>query len=117
MGTQIMGAQRKAGHKDKPDRNERRENALRPSPYLGYDRDALAMHLVERGALEIAEQQLRRAVWLNPFEARFKAHLALCLWHQGRQAEARACLAEVPQAQSDEEMRSVLRIIMNTPSA
>jgi len=112
-----MGAQRKKGREDKPDRNERRENALRPSPYLGYDRDALAMHLVERGALEIAETQLHRAVWLNPFEPRFKAHLAWCLWQQGRRAEARACLTDMPQPDNDDEIRAIFRVVMNDPVA
>ena len=112
-----MATRRKAERRDRPDRNERRENALRPSPWLGYDRDALAMHLVERGALEIAEAQIRRAIWLNPFEPRFKAHLALCLWHQGRRAEAQACLADAPQTDNDDEIRAILRVIMTDPVA
>ncbi|MBN1795208.1 MAG: hypothetical protein JW804_00905 [Sedimentisphaerales bacterium] len=33
----------------KKDRNERREDLLRPSPYLGYDRDKLGMYLLSRG--------------------------------------------------------------------
>ena len=96
---------------DSRDRNERREDALRPSPYLGYDRDALGMHLMSREAYEIAESQFRRAVWLNPFELRFKGHLAWCLYKQGRCAEARACLAEVPDADRDEDMRVIARLV------
>ena len=70
------------------DANALREDALRPCATLGYDRDSLAMHLISCGALEIAEQQLRRAIWLNPFEPAFRRHLALCLRRQGRHAEA-----------------------------
>jgi len=95
----------------KPDRDERRENALRPSPYLGYDRDTLAMHLLERGALEIAESQFRRAVWLNPYEPHFKAHLAWCLFKQNRRAEALACIAEVPESDRDDEIREIACIL------
>lgn len=95
----------------KPDRNERRENALRPSRYLGYDRDTLAMHLLERGALEIAESQFRRAIWLNPYEFHFKAHLAWCLFKEGRHAEALTCMTEVPESERDEEMSAIARIL------
>jgi Tfp pilus assembly protein PilF len=96
---------------DNRDQNEQREDVLRPSPYLGYDRDALAMYLVERGVYEIAESQFRRAIWLNPFQARFKAHLAWCLYKQGRHADALACLAEVPEAKMDADMRAIARLI------
>jgi tetratricopeptide (TPR) repeat protein len=94
-----------------PDENERREDALRPSPYLGYDRDRLAMYLVGRGVYEIAESQFRRAIWLNPFQPRFKAHLAWCLYKQGRHCDALACLAEVPEAQMHADMRTIARLI------
>jgi len=71
------------------DRNERREEILRPNPWLGYDRDSVAVHLVSRGAYDIAESQLRRAIWLNPYEPRFKQHLAWCLYKAKRFAEAK----------------------------
>ena len=96
---------------DNRDTAERREDALRPCAYLGYDRDRLAMHLLERGAFEIAETQFRRAVWLNPFEPRFKTHLAWCLHKQGRHTDALACLAEVSEAEMDAEMRAIARLI------
>lgn len=92
-------------------REERRENALRPCAVLGYDRDALAVYLIERGAYPVAEALLRRAVWLNPYEPWFKAHLALCLYRQGRNADALACLAEVAEADKDEKMRTLVRLI------
>ena len=96
---------------DNRDRDERREDALRPSPHLGYDRDVLGMHLVERGACEIAESQFRRAIWLNPFEPRFKTHLAWCLYKQDRHTEALACLAEVPETDMDADMKTIVRLI------
>ncbi len=96
---------------DRRDRNERREEALRPCSRLGYDRDDLAMHLLEHGAFEIAESQLRRAIWLNPFEPRFKVHLAWCLYKEARHAEALAWLAEAPDAEPDAEMKAIIRLI------
>ena len=90
---------------------ERREDALRPCPYLGYDRDRLAMHLLGRGALEIAETQFRRAIWLNPFEPSFKAHLAWCLYKQGRHDDALASISAVRESEMDEQIRTILRLV------
>jgi tetratricopeptide (TPR) repeat protein len=91
---------------------EIREEALRPSPYLGYNRDALGTHLASRGAWEIAEPQFRRAIWLNPFEPRFKVHLAWCVYKQGRLDEARSCLAGVDETDMDESMQHLFRLII-----
>ena len=103
---------------DNRDKNERREDALRPCRYLGYDRDRLAMYLMQRGAYEIAESQFRRAIWLNPFEPRFKAHFAWCLHKQGRHNEAVECLAEIPSDSKDEEIGTITRLItQNVPDA
>jgi hypothetical protein len=44
--------------------------------------------MIGRGAYTLAEAQLRRAVWLNPFEPAFKVHLAWCLYEQKRYPEA-----------------------------
>jgi tetratricopeptide (TPR) repeat protein len=90
---------------------ERRENALRPCPYLGYDRDSLGVYLLSREAYEIAESQFRRAIWLNPFEPRFKAHLAWCLYKQGRQCEAMARLTEITSDRKDEEIERIVCLI------
>ncbi|MBE7560104.1 tetratricopeptide repeat protein [bacterium] len=79
----------------KKTRAELREEALRPSPSLGYDRDILAVHLIKCGSFALAEAQLRRAIWLNPFESLFKLHLAQCLQRLKRTPEARECLARV----------------------
>jgi Flp pilus assembly protein TadD len=78
------------------DENERRENILRPSPYLGYDRDTLGLHLFSRGAYEIALTQFRRAIWLNPYEPVFKEHLARCLHKLGRYTEANRLISNQP---------------------
>jgi thioredoxin-like negative regulator of GroEL len=86
----------------------RREEVLRPSPTLGYDWDTLGMHLVSREAFPVAEAQLRRAVWLNPFEPRFKVHLAWCLCREHRYAEARAWIDQVP-ADCLPELATVIR--------
>ena len=93
------------------DRAERRENALRPSRHLGYDRDALAVYLMSREAYEIAERLLRRAIWLNPFESRFRAHLAWCLHKQGRHAVAAEFLKGVLPSEMDEEFREIAQLV------
>jgi Flp pilus assembly protein TadD len=96
------------GKKDQRDKNERREDALRPSRYLGYDRDALGMHLLSRGAYEIAETQFRRAVWLNPFEPAFKEHLAGCLYKLERYAEALRLISKRPDNEKDGKNSHIL---------
>jgi tetratricopeptide (TPR) repeat protein len=87
--------------KDNRGREERVEEILRPSPYLGYNRDSLARHLVGCGALKIAESQFRRAIWLNPFEPAFKQHLAVCLQAQKQYAEAKEWIVQALQQQPD----------------
>jgi hypothetical protein len=82
------GSGRNSNIKNRPDKNQQRENALRPSRYLGYDHDRLGMYLVSREAFEIALHCFRRAVWLNPFEPAFKEHMAHCLHILERNAEA-----------------------------
>ncbi len=91
--------------------DERREDALRPCKFLGYDRDTLGMHLLYRDAYEIAETQFRRAVWLNPFETQFRIHLAWCLYKQARIAEAMQCLKDVQAAGLDEDLRAMVALI------
>jgi len=109
-----MPSPRRPGRKKarKRDPDELREEALRPSPYLGYDRVRLAAYLMGRGAYDLAEPQLRRAVWLNPFEAAFKQHLAWCLHKLGRGAEARDWIRQaLEQKPDDPDTRRVSRII------
>ena len=74
--------------------NYRRENALRPSRYLGHNHNTLAVYLMEREAYPVAESELRRAIWLNPYEPAFMANLAWCLHRLGRSDEARGCLKQ-----------------------
>jgi thioredoxin-like negative regulator of GroEL len=93
--------QRKA--KPKVDREERRENALRPCAYLGYNWDDLGLHFHARGAEGLAESQFRHAVWLNPFEPEFKVHLAECLYHGKRYEEATKWVDEVLEQKPDHE--------------
>jgi tetratricopeptide (TPR) repeat protein len=103
---------------DKRDKSERREDALRPSRYLGYDRDTLGMHMMSCEAYPVAEASFRRAVWLNPFEPRFKAHLAWCLLHQARYSEAREWISlACEQDPQNEECRRVLAIIQASPAS
>ena len=98
-----MGRGMKAMAKRKKDKGERREEALRPEAHLGYDRDHLAMYLMEREAYPIAESQFRRAIWLNPFEPRFKAHLAWCLYKQGKHAAAREWIRKALEQTPDNQ--------------
>lgn len=81
--------------------SEEFEDRLRPNRFLGYDRDHLGVALLRREMYEAAEWQFRRAVWLNPYEAGFKQHLAWCLHRMGRDAEAlefiRAAIEQRPE--------------------
>lgn len=96
----------------KKDKNERREELLRPSRHLGYDRDELGMYLLSRGAHKIAESQFRRAIWLNPCEYRFVCHLAWCLYKQGCYKEAKTCIDQLnlKEEDIDEEIRTIVRL-------
>jgi tetratricopeptide (TPR) repeat protein len=89
--------------KNQRDENDRREDILRPSRYLGYDRDSLGVYLLSREAYEIAETQFRRAVWLNPFEPEFKKHHALCLYRLGRYPEALELLSKLSESEKKDE--------------
>jgi len=85
------------------DRNEQREEALRPCPFLGYDRDALGIHLYSRGAYKIAETQFRRAIWLNPDEPLFKIHLAQCLRRLGKHEDAILLMQTISEKKPESE--------------
>jgi tetratricopeptide (TPR) repeat protein len=99
----------------KKDKNERREELLHPSRYLGYDHDELGMYLFSRGSYKISENQFRRAVWLNPFESSFKEHTALCLYKLGRYLEAFDYLKQVPENPENrnlmEQKKNLLKLI------
>jgi Tfp pilus assembly protein PilF len=93
----------------KIDREERRENALRPCRYLRYNWDELGLYFVDKGADKLAESQFRRAMWLNPFEPEFKVHLAECLYHRKEYAEATTLVNEALELQSDHQGARRLR--------
>ncbi|AEJ20463.1 tetratricopeptide repeat protein [Gracilinema caldarium] len=71
-----------------PKLSEELEDQLRPSRYLGYDRDHLGVALLRREMFEAAASQFKRAVYLNPYESAFKQHLAWCLYKMNRLSEA-----------------------------
>ncbi|MEP0844106.1 MAG: hypothetical protein HRF43_15500 [Phycisphaerae bacterium] len=79
-----------------------REEVLRPSRYLGYDRDDMGCYFLGREAFELAESQFRRAVYLNPFEPSFKVHWAVALTHLNRLDEARALLVQLFRNRQDD---------------
>ena len=98
--------------RDNIDREERKEETLRPSPYIGYNRDKLAIYLLSRKAYKIAESQFMRAIWLNPYEAVFKQHLAACLYQDGRYTEAKEwILKALEQKPDDTESKKILNLI------
>ena len=97
--------------RQRPPPEERRENALRPCAALGYDRDRLALYMLEHGLYEMAEAQLRRAVWLNPYEPGFKSHLAYCLHVQNKNEEARDWATKSLEQREAPDTRRLLEII------
>jgi tetratricopeptide (TPR) repeat protein len=90
-----------AAKRRKIDREERRENILRPSPYLGYNWDELGLYFNDRDAEHLAEPQFRRAVWLNPYEPEFKIHLAECLYRRKQYVEAAQWIEEALKQKPD----------------
>ena len=103
-----MSAEPKKAKKLSPE--DRRENALRPCAYLGYERDTLAMYLMKRGMYGLAGAQLRRAVWLNLFEPAFKVHLAWCLCEQERYAEAHDWATHALAQRDEPDVRKILKL-------
>lgn len=80
------------------ERDRRREEALRPSPHLGYGYDKMGVYFLKRRAFKLAEAQLRRAVYLNPYEPLFLSHLAICLFEMKRLAECSELVSRVLKA-------------------
>ena len=94
------------------DRDECKEEILRPSPYIGYNRDRLALYFLSRKAYQIAESQFRRAIWLNPFEPVFKEHLAVCLYRAKKYNEAKEWIMQALEQKPDNiESRKLLELI------
>jgi tetratricopeptide (TPR) repeat protein len=84
------------------EREEVLEEILRPCARLGYNRDELGMYFLGREAVEIAETQFRRAVWVNPYEPLFKFHWALSLYKLRRYAQAIEQLQQMLVAKPDD---------------
>ena len=95
-----------------PQQMAEREEQMRPSRFIGYDHDSIAMHLIAIGSFDLAESELRRAVWLNPFEPRFMKHLAWCLYRQGEYEEAQGWVSRALEMNGkDGESRELLAMI------
>ena len=92
-----------------PGVDELREERMRPSRFLGYDRDALGMYALQREMFEVAESQFRRAAYLNPFEPRFVQHLAWSLYKQQNYEEAKEhILQAIARKPDDPDSRHIL---------
>jgi Flp pilus assembly protein TadD len=92
-----------------PRLSEELEERLRPSRYLGYDRDHLGVALLRREMFEAALSQFRRAVYLNPYEASFKQHLAWCLYRMEAYSEALAAIGEAIEQRPADPDAAVVR--------
>lgn len=92
-----------------PRLSEEFEERLRPSRYLGYDRDHLGVTLLRREMFEAAESQFRRAVYLNPNEAAFKQHLAWCLYRMGELEEGLVVIDEALEQKPGDPDAPVVR--------
>ena len=102
---------RKSGLWKSPD--EVREESLRPDAHLGYSHDQLGCYMLSLDVLDLAESEFRRAVWLNPFEAAFKGHLAWCLFREKKYTEAQKwILSALKQAPDDRETQGILKVVM-----
>jgi predicted Zn-dependent protease len=89
--------------------DEQNEERMRPSRFLGHNHDTLGMHALQKDMLDVAESQFRRATYLNPYEPRFKQHLAWALYKQGKYSEARQLILEaLDQNPHDEDNRHIL---------
>ena len=100
---------RTPGHKKSMD--ELREELLRPDCHLGYNHDQLGLYMLSLDVLDLAESELRRAVWLNPFEPGFQVHLAWCLYRRKHYDEARKWMDQVPTDGMSEKEREMKRWI------
>ena len=97
-----------------PNEDERKEERMRPSRFLGYDRDSLGMYALSREMFGVAESQFHRAAHLNPYEPAFKQHLAWCLYKQGKYAEAKEWIEKaLHQKPDDMDSRHILRRVQD----
>ena len=92
-----------------PRLSEELEDRLRPNRFLGYDRDHLGVALLRREMFEAAEWQFQRAVYLNPYEAGFKLHLAWCLYKTGEFDKALGVVEEAMKQKPDDPDAPLIR--------
>jgi Tfp pilus assembly protein PilF len=78
---------------------------------LGYVQDNMGVYFVSRRAWKFAEAQFRRAVYLNPFEPLFLAHLATCLYQMGRLKEAQKLASTVVKAGRTDAVEELLKLL------
>jgi len=68
--------------------------------------------MIQREAFSTAESELRRAIWLNPFESKFARQLAWCLYRRGQHAEAREwMLKALKQDPGDVTANNIFKLI------
>jgi Flp pilus assembly protein TadD len=108
-----MSLEERFSKEDTAQLNRRREEAFRPNRILGYNHNTLAMYLIERGAYTIAESELRRAIWLNPYEPAFMANLAWCLHKQKRDDEALQCQKNAMEQNPDNKQVRQVAALLN----
>lgn len=78
-----------------PKRERLLEDGMRPSPFLGYSENRIGIHLLEKDATELAIEQFRRAIWLNPYEPLFAVHLAVALIRLKKEGDAKKIIQAV----------------------
>ena len=83
--------------------DEQREERIRPSAILGYDRDKLGLYALQKEMFEVAESQFERAAYLNPYQPRFLQHLAWSLYKQEKYAKARERIMEALAKNPDDK--------------
>ena len=86
-----------------PRLNEQAEERIRPSRFLGFDRDRIGIHLLSKEMYEVAEAQFRRAAYLNPYEPAFTQHLAWALFKRGKLKDARSAIEESLKSAPDDK--------------
>jgi tetratricopeptide (TPR) repeat protein len=101
-----------------PRLSEELEERLHPGRFLGYDRDHIGIALLQREMFVLAVSQFRRAVYLNPYEADFKQHLAWGLFKLGRYSEALETITAALQQKPDDRgaltvRKKILEVLHN----
>jgi Flp pilus assembly protein TadD len=102
----MMGASsnREGRRTDSSELSRKREEAMRPSRFIGYDHNRIGLHLMQIESYDLARNELERAVWLNPYEPKFVLNLCYCLYRSRQYPEARVYLKRLSEfsAMNDE---------------